>query len=89
MDEVYYYIFTNIYNKTSSIKFIKMDVEDLLFNKSEDYIITKLNKYFKQFKISCKNKIYKISVPYIHSYREFDILIHNNYWIVTIYPNEY
>ena len=70
MDQVYNYIFTNIYKKSSSIIFIEMNIEDL--NKSEDF----LNKYFKQSNISSKNKIYKISVPYIRSYREFDILIH-------------
>jgi len=59
MDQVYNYIFTNIYKKSSSIIFIEMNIEDL--NKSEDF----LNKYFKQSNISSKNKIYKICVPYI------------------------
>jgi hypothetical protein len=93
MEEVCDYIITNIYNKISTIKFIKMDIEDLLNIENNisltEYIIKKLVLYSKPYKIGIdiKNKTYK---TFYHTCDciEFDIIIYKKYWIVTLYPKE-
>ena len=79
MEEVCDYIITNIYNKISTIKFIKMDIEDLLNIENNisltEYIIKKLVLYSKPYKIGIdiKNKTYK---TFYHTCDciEFDII---------------
>jgi hypothetical protein len=90
MEEVCKFILSNIYNKKSLIKFIKMDIDDLLFieNKNEkisQYISYKLIKHLNPFSFeNVKNKkTFKI-VEYNN--REIDIMIYNNYWIITLFP---
>lgn len=67
-----------------------MDIDDLLFieNKNEkisQYISYKLIKHLNPFSFeNVKNKkTFKI-VEYNN--REIDIMIYNNYWIITLFP---
>ena len=85
MEEVCKYILSNLYNKKSSIKFIKMDIHDLLFIGNNKYIEDKLVKYLKPFSFEyvINNKSFKI-IEY--DKKEFDIIPYNNYWIITLYP---
>ena len=85
MEEVCKYILSNLYNKKSTIKFIKMDIHDLLFIGNNKYIEDKLVKYLKPFSFEyvINNKSFKI-IEY--DKKEFDIIPYNNYWIITLYP---
>ena len=85
MEEVCKYILSNLYNKKSSIKFIKMDIHDLLFIGNNKYIEDKLVKYLKpfSFEYGINKKSFKI-IEY--DKKEFDIIPYNNYWIITLYP---
>jgi hypothetical protein len=49
MEEVCKFILSNLYNKKSTIKFIKIDIHDLLFIGNNKYIEDKLVKYLKPF----------------------------------------
>lgn len=90
MEAVCKFILSNICNNKSTIKFIKMDIDDILNieNKKEkisEYIRYKLVKHLKPFSFeNVKNKkTFKI-IEYNN--REIDIMIYNNYWIITLYP---
>ena len=85
MEEVCKYILSNLYNKKSSIKFIKMDIHDLLFPINNKYIEDKLVKYLKpfSFEYGINKKSFKI-IEY--DKKEFDIIPYNNYWMITLYP---
>jgi hypothetical protein len=85
MEEVCKYILSNLYNKKSSIKFIKMDIQDLLFIGNNKYIEDKLIKYLKpfSFEYGINKKSFKI-IEY--DKKEFDIIPYNNYWMITLYP---
>jgi hypothetical protein len=85
MEEVCKYILSNLYNKKSSIKFIKMDIHDLLFIGNNKYIEDKLVKYLKpfSFEYGINKKSFKI-IEY--DKKEFDIIPYNNYWMITLYP---
>ena len=85
MEEVCKYIISNIYNKKSYIKFIKMDIHDLLFIGNNKYIEDKLVKYLKpfSFEYGINKKSFKI-IEY--DKKEFDIIPYNNYWMITLYP---
>ena len=85
MEEVCKYILSNLYNKKSTIKFIKMDIHDLLFIGNNKYIEDKLIKYLKpfSFEYGINKKSFKI-IEY--DKKEFDIIPYNNYWIITLYP---
>ena len=85
MEEVCKYILSNLYNKKSTIKFIKMDIHDLLFIGNNKYIEDKLVKYLKpfSFEYGTNKKSFKI-IEY--DKKEFDIIPYNNYWIITLYP---
>jgi len=85
MEEVCKYILSNLYNKKSSIKFIKMDIHDLLFIGNNKYIEDKLVKHLKPF--SFENGTNKKSFKIIeYDKKEFDIIPYNNYWMITLYP---
>ncbi len=88
MEDVCKFILLNIYNKTSSIKFIKMDIEDLLNIENKkllpEYIRDKLVIYLNPY--TFENVINKKTFKIVGYKREIDILIHNNYWIITLYP---
>ena len=90
MEEVCKFILSNFYNKKSTIKFIKMDIDDLLvieFDKMNlsKYIKYKLVKHLNPF--SFENVINKKTFKIIeYNNREIDIMIYNNYWIITLYP---
>lgn len=89
MEEICKYILSNIYNKKSTIKFVKMDIQDLLFlennkNKIYEYFTEKLVIYIKPYSLK---KISKKSFNIVgYDNRKIDIIIYNNYWIVTLYP---
>lgn len=85
MEEVCKYILSNLYNKKSSIKFIKMDIQDLLFTENNNDIEDKLVKYLKpfSFEYGINKKSFKI-IEY--DKKEFDIIPYNNYWMITLYP---
>jgi hypothetical protein len=85
MEEVCKYILSNLYNKKSTIKFIKMNIQDLLFNQNNKYIEDKLIKYLKpfSFEYGINKKSFKI-IEY--DKKEFDIIPYNNYWMITLYP---
>jgi hypothetical protein len=85
MEDVCKFILSNLYNKKSTIKFIKMDIQDLLFNQNNKYIEDKLIKYLKpfSFEYGINKKTFKI-IEY--DKKEFDIIPYNNYWIITLYP---
>ena len=85
MEEVCKYILSNLYNKKSSIKFIKMDIHDLLFIGNNKYIEDKLVQYLKpfSFEYGINKKSFKI-IEY--DKKEFDIIPYNNYWMITLYP---
>jgi hypothetical protein len=85
MEDVCKFILSNLYNKKSTIKFIKMDIQDLLFNQNNKYIEDKLIKYLKpfSFEYGINKKTFKI-IEY--DKKEIDIIPYNNYWIITLYP---
>jgi len=85
MEDVCKFILSNLYNKKSTFKFIKMDIEDLLINQNNKYIEDKLIKYLKpfSFEYGINKKTFKI-IEY--DKKEFDIIPYNNYWIITLYP---
>ena len=82
MEEVCKYILSNLYNKKSTIKFIKMDIHDLLFIGNNKYIEDKLVKYLKpfSFEYGINKKSFKI-IEY--DKKEFDIIPYNNFCIFT------
>jgi hypothetical protein len=96
----YYNINDYITNLLKSMKF--KDIKNIAINNKDiiyineyiqinDYITKKLVNYLKPYNIgfNLKNKSYKIILNNeLNDYREFDIIIYNNYWMVTLYPIE-